>query len=275
MSGWRRTLGALGYGLRVGLPRTAGIYGASVVLFAVLCWAMVLKASQLPIDGQPRWIDYALNAYAGIRTPVPGAVIAVPMAWLLPQLLLCLIVASSPFRSVSSQGLQVLLRAGSRLSWWTAMWGWTLLGVLGFYLGAVLVWCVFGLFTGGLCGVPQDFLELALNGLNVAGLSPGQVQLALLACVATSLALAMVQIVLSVLIHPLAAFVAAVAYYIVSTLVTTKWLVGDHAMVARNKLFDEHGTSSATMLLVAASIAVVALVIGFLAFRRRSILPRE
>ncbi|SES05877.1 hypothetical protein SAMN05443377_1504 [Propionibacterium cyclohexanicum] len=217
-------------------------------------------------------MDYALNTLRGTPIPAQGDGLTLPLGWLLPQLLLAIIVASYPTFGFGGYATHALLRVGSRAGWWFAKWCWLVVSVLGFYVTGALIWSIYGVVAHGFRISPDTQVEAILNGFDVSHLTTSQVYGALAVPLVASLALSTVQMVLAFAVRPMLALVLVVGYLAMSALTGSSWLIGDYAMVARNRAFDPRGQSSAFMCLVCAAVTLVAVGLGIWSFSRRDVL---
>lgn len=272
----RRLCGVVWYDLRVGITRNRSVYVLLCMTFVLLAIFAnsALQSADVPLALS--WTDYALYASRGTPIPMAGQPkVTFPMDWLLPQVVLALLVAGSTSVDAGGYGVQVLYRAQSRASWWSAMWICTVLTVLSSYAIAAITWLAacWGLGNGQLTLQPE--VQATISGLDFADTTGGAIAGLLVLPVLTSLAISTIQMTLSLLIRPLIGILVVIGYLLASALVHSPVLIAGTSMIARNALFDPQGTTTPQAAAVSVVVCVAVAICGGAVFNRKDLLSRS
>jgi hypothetical protein len=270
---WRYLRSLIRHDLTQGFRQNALKYVLVAAVFIFLCvvaqdWSHTDQGQRLPLT----WPNYALFLIQGV--PAVGRVAELPILWLLPQVLIALLVVSYPTEDLSGYATQVLYRVGGRGPWWAAKWVWLVATVTAFYAVAALVATAFAAAAGGLTLTPNPASAAVLNTIDSTAIPLSSLYALFAVALVTSIALSTAQMVLAVILRPIAAFLLITAYLVLSGVVTGPWLIGDYAMALRNHLVDPRGLNTATMCLIGAGVTVVVAVLGGWFFRRLDLLGR-
>jgi hypothetical protein len=269
-----------------GFAHNIGKYLLAAATFVVLClffYAQVrylrienLSGALVPVPETPSIPDALIFIFKGIEVYVPSdsEPFKVPIFWMILQILLALLVATYPTNDLYNFATNTLLRAKSRSMWWLAKCAWTTLTVCTFYILCLLVVLVSSLLTGTASLMPNYLINLLINGTDTSLISYGSLVLALLVPLFVSIALSLVQVLLSFIIKPILSFIIIMAYLLVSTYFFSPLLVGDYSMFLRNALVNPSGLSSSLMIAISTAIAVVAILVGAIRLNRMSILGK-
>lgn len=276
------TLKFIAFDVRNGIARYWWKYlvafGVSLLFSLALSSELSRAQQQLGLPTAPPTLgDCLVNLVAGIPRYVfdAGYPFPFPASWLLVFLLVAYLTLAYPYRDLMGSGRQLVLASGSRLSWWASKCVWAALSVLAFFLalgvGAVL-WTV---IAGGDLGLQVSAAApTALSfGIDRSVLHPWQVGgWFFAAAVLVTIALCLVQMLVSLVIKPLLSFVVTVAILFFSAFFQTDALVGSYLMAARSSYFVNGGMQAPIGVAIALGIIVVAAVIGGLYFKNMDIM---
>lgn len=264
-----------------------GKYFLAGVTFVVLClffYAQVRylriedpqSGALLPVPETSSLPDVLVFMFKGIEVYVPSSdePFKVPIFWMILQILPALLVATYPADDLHGYAINTLLRAKSRSLWWLAKCAWTVLTICAFYTLCLLLVLVLSLLTGTGSFTPSCLINLFINGIDTSLLSSWSLVLALLVPLFVSIALSLVQVLLSFVIKPVLSFIVVMAYLLVSAYFFSPLLMGDYSMLLRNALVNPDGLSSLTMIAVSVMVAIAAAVIGAVRLSRMSILEK-
>jgi hypothetical protein len=272
---------------RMGFSRNLALYGISMVAFISLSLLFVgeiraLATSPLidaPAQGKVSgtFVDLVTYHFKGRVPYVPNQDIpfTLPFDWIAIQVFVALLVGYYPVRDFRGYASQVLIRTKNKWQWWLSKSLWVMLTVICFYLLAFLIALTVSLASGW--GIPVESAAIGgfAAGVSLAGLPPEQVVLLFLVPVLLSIALSLVQMVLSFAIGPLWAFMGLMAYNGVSAYADTNLLIGDLSMVLRNPLVGGSGLSSELSLVLSAGVSVAAIVFGAVLFKYQDVSIRK
>ncbi|WP_290996395.1 hypothetical protein [Gordonibacter sp.] len=202
-----------------------------------------------------------------------------PFTWLVMQALIAALVGHYPANDLITRGPQVLTRVGGTGTWWLAKCTWIAATVAAFYLLGLAVFIVFAAAQGNVSGPASSMLSALLNGFSLeaaSGMSNGSaLAAALVAALVLSIALSLAQVTLSLIVGPLASFVALMAFDVASAYFAFPALFASSAILCRSSLATIGGTSPSVVFAISALIAVVSLIAGALILRRRDLLTRK
>lgn len=263
----------LRHDLRAGLLRRR--YLAVPLLFAVGCFLCRMGISGQTSPGS--WMDYILFCFKGMRPLTGASGFELPIGWFL-------IFAGSLFlqldyllEDLTEAGQQVIVRTGSRRSWYLSKCLWNLL-TCGFIMALGLVTAlVFALASGGSAELTNTG-EVTMRTLGVYVEAPLTVAQALWIGVAlpylTVAAFSQLQMTLCLFCKPIISFLATVSLLVASLLFSTPWLPGNGAQTCRSALL---GGSLEPWLLTAVCMAVLlgSVIAGVIRFDRMDLLRYE
>jgi len=283
----RLFLKLLVYDIRVGFGANKALFVLAALVFSTLAlivhgqtglpYVVDPEGIKIPLTEEfPSSVDYLLFFFKGMRAinPASQEPFQLPVFWVAIQVSIALLVALYPVRDLYSYAPQNIVRAQSKLVWWLAKCFWAIATVLAFYGICLVVVLISGIASGGGVFEPNILLERFLNGLDVTRLSGADMAFMFLMPVVVSLALSLVQVLLSFVITPMMSFVALMSYHLISIIVFSPFFIADYPMILRNGALQPNGLSSVTMLLVGCGIAIAAIVIGIPLFKRKDLYPR-
>lgn len=279
---WRKLLG---HDLYCGLLRWR--YLLVPALFLLPCLTL------LQIAGHTReyeealfstaWADYLLFAFQGKEFIVridPTSPILLPITWL-AAMVGCLLMNLDYFLSdLTKEGMQVILRSGSRRGWYLSKCLWNLAACGLYCLLAFLTTLVFSLVTGGsasLASTPELSYDILNSGeQGWISLAPWQTAVAgMLLPYLTLAALSMLQMTLCLFYKPILSFIVSAGILVVSVYVRSPLVLGNGAMSIRSAFVNPEGVSPAAAALAAIAVLLVSAALGTAQFQRTDILGLE
>ena len=210
---------------------------ALVVAVAILSCASLWLSD---CEGVRSLGDYLTNMFLGMGSYTfnISSPFKLPVAWLLLLFSLLFATLRYPYKDLYGMGAHVMMRSGSRLSWWWAKCLWVALSVVLLCCLLVLVAVFWALVTAGTLSLhtTEFFLDyVAIRGDAAAYCEESVTYLA--SIFGWVLALGLVQLVASVALKPAAGFVAMVSYLFFSSFYATPLLLGNYLMAQRSSAF--------------------------------------
>lgn len=111
------------------------------------------------------------------------------------------------------------------------------------------------------------------NQMDVSKLTNGQfiVEVVVVPLIVT-VALSLLQMVISIVIHPVIGFVLSVSIYILSVYSSESWLMGNYLMLMRNRVFNSTSSiNSYKGIICSIFLSLVSLLTGYFRFRKLDI----
>lgn len=220
----------------------------------------------------------------------------IPLAWLTLLVLMGYVVTDYPTRDLGGVGSHFIVKAQSRWSWWLSKCSWVVLCAFVCWAITMAVCLAAALLTGaswdtlvrpGIAAVLEAGKNEAVNsttayGLVVnrgANLSSAEATLdpipALMGMPLSLAAIMLVQLAVSVIIHPIVGLAAYVAIAFFSTYFTTWLLPGTYLMIAKSEAFLTGGMDPLVGVSVALAIAALATACGGLVLNHKDLLGKE
>lgn len=202
-----------------------------------------------------------------------GVLFMPPIGWLLMLMLVLYVTLSYPYRDLHGFGQQVLMRGGSRRSWWVSKCVWVA-GMTGLAVVVLLVVAAIWTLIQG-----QSF-DMDLHGalLYVARGPVERLRMQetsawpfVLGALVTLLAIDWLQLALSLVLRPSIAYLGILLYLIFSAFAQHPLLVGNALMLVRWGGLIESGVDPACAGAVALGIALAAILCGGALFSRMDI----
>lgn len=202
------------------------------------------------------------------------SVFNVPVAWLSFQIGISYLIAYFAADDLDSFAKNVLIKAKSRSVWWVSKCLWCVLYIVAFY-------CVSATFILGYCifkGIdlsvkPSAELMLKLYGQNAVNTKMWlfifiAVGLPMLA----NIAIALVQLLLSLAINPVVSFATVCSLYIISAYYTNELLIGNFTMWQRSYYIVKQGVGSDIGFLLCLIIILITLLVGDIYINKKDLL---
>lgn len=220
--------------------------------------------------------DYLTNMFLGMApyTFDISSPFKLPVAWLLLLFSLLFDTLRYPYKDLYGTGAHVMMRSGSRLTWWWAKCLWVVLSVALLCCLLVLVAVLWTLATGGSLSLhtTESFLDyVAIYGDTAAHCEASVTYLA--SIFGWVLALSLIQLVLSIALKPAAGFVTMVSYLFFSSFYATPLLLGNYLMAHRNSVFG--GTIDAMSgMPLSLAVCVFAIAVGAVLIQLMDVIER-
>lgn len=255
-------------------------------LFAALVFAFVsgvfytlahASAQVGEVHSIPTMLDALIYIFRGMEVyvPIPGKPFEVPGIWLLVNLFLAFILVSYPSKDLNEYGQHMLLRARSRLQWWTAKCIWNSCCVLAFYLVGYAVILLFTAIFGkvsfemsaDICSLLSKF---HVNQSGYCNLILTVLVLPLL----TSLSLSLLQMTLEFIVKPILSYAIILMLLVASAYYYTPFLLGNESMLLRSRVAMQNGIPFYLAVAIDCTVILIAPMIGYLFFHKSDILEK-
>ena len=247
--------------------------------FCVHAWQQTAQVYQIASGGDAclSFADLVCLAWQGavVYHPDPNIPFRIPALWLTQQLYLLMFVCWLPAAPATGFWRDALVKTASRKQWWTAR-------CLAAGLFVALEYAVQYILLFALSGDRTAPFSLSVQTLEKAfsiSLEPGQREIwwvyLLLLPLCGSLALALLQMVLSLWLGAVGGFFAASVYTALAAYLDSPLLFMGYAMPLRSRLCGAHGTAPALCIAVLLAAAVLLFAVGRAVFAKMDILQEE
>lgn len=265
-------------GLLCGWHRYLAVFFLAVILFSMpyMNYQSVLQnGGQL---GEITLGNYLLSAFAGMQPYNPSSdnPFEIPIYWFALQLYLAFVVGGYANRDLAGYGKNILIRARTRAGWWLSKCIWNVASVLVYYTILFLCAVLFAAATGSVSLLPN--LQIAGEWLNVdcSAVSAQRAALVLvLAPLFSSLAVCLLQMLLSFILRPVYSYMVIAILMISSAYCYTTVLPGNWSMLLRSDVFLVGGIPLESALILALLLAVASVLIGLFFFKQCDILEKN
>ncbi len=199
-----------------------------------------------------------------------------PTMWFLLNILPCYLTLNYTAHDLSGGGIQVITRLQRKTRWWTSKCALSTITVILYYIviyAVITILC--SVFGFELSFIPDE--DLFLVRFNAIFLSADTTEfqmflaLCLMPCIVTA-TLSLVQMMLTLFIKPVFAYIAVCAYMASSVLCASPFFIANYAMPVRSSAVGVYNFDFISCLAYSAVIAAIALIIGKLKIVRMDIL---
>lgn len=257
-----------------------------LLIFAASCLYLKNNMHSLMIAGHlpnssVSFADYILYTFRGMQkySVDPENIkqgFYIPALWLLLNLYLGYIIGNYPLKDLHGYGQQILIRSKARTQWWVGKVIWNIVCVLAFYAVGYLTVIVITLATGTLSLTPSAAVALYCGGMDISGWTGnGGIIVAMIQPVISSLALCLIQMVLSFFIKSVFSYIVTIIILVLSAFYCSEFLIGNYSMMLRSNLILKGGVEFHFAVLFGCLLMAASIVIGLLRFKRMDILEKE
>lgn len=205
-----------------------------------------------------------------------GEAFLFPALWIFFFLLLLFFTLHYPTNDLGGIGKSMLLLSQKRRIWWLSKCVWCIGFVLVYFTIFYIASFLMGVCLGGEAVLQlSEYAPYALDGGMYLKDPPWNIVpgLLLIPCIACGIAL--FQVVLTLFIRPIFAYVVSCVLFISSAYFCSPFLVGNYAMLFRTSIFLDEGVSLSAGFLAAFLLIFGSIMIGYLRMERMDILTRE
>lgn len=268
----RRFRALLCYDLRYGFQNNRGKWLFALLIQVYFCTlaGRLSLISNTPIGFLER-LTFLFQGLPEYHLSQTGT-FELPVHWVAFHAFLLFLAGFYPIQELTQSGGQAFIRSSRRGYWLLSKALWVFATVAGYYLMLAGVLAVCSLASGGPWAPPAAMT--ALFGIDIAGRSLAEIALYWWAMpILVSVALCLIEVLMSLFIEPLLAFFVMLSYLVASVFWTSPILIGNYSMLLRSKLLSGNPAISTQNCFTAClSLIVIALVLGIKLFRGRDIL---
>lgn len=225
----------LKYDIRVGLEWK--FYLCLFLIFLFLGGSVCLAGREMGIM-ELGFMDYLVKIFEGIEEFQRMDRIAsfyIPKEWLLAQFPFLLYIAKYPKRDWDQRGMQMVLRSQSRVLWWLSKCIWLMVSAMLYYVVFYFAIAVVTMVGGGNLNLQiRDVWEIGFGGMS----RQEEVRILLLMPWLCSIAIGILQMLLSFILSPVIALCISIAYLVLSVAVEKSWILGNYTMLIRSHEYD-------------------------------------
>ena len=197
-----------------------------------------------------------------------------PLLWFVFQIGISYYVAYYAQKDYVDNGVVVISAGRSRSSWWISKTIWCILSVLLYNLVAFVTCAMLAVFHGASLSllISSDFFQ-AQFGYNMKFVTSGDfILIAVIVPIVITIAICLVQLLLSFMISPVTSFALICGLYVLSAYYTVWFLPGSFTMWLRSSYFDVNGLNPLSGLIIATFLSISVCVIGREYFANRDII---
>ncbi len=254
-----------------------------IFIFVFLCStfqsSISLEKAHGELNGYPNFADYIINIYKGVDVFEANNKMKpfeIPSEWLLINIFLSFIVGYYPLNDLKTYGPQILIRSKSRWQWWLSKCMWTATSVLIYYAIGYLVIIIFALFNGGISLVPIYEINTLVSGIDTYHFTWQQIVFtAMILPVITSIALSLLQMVISLFSNSILSNIIIITIIIASVYYCNPFLIGNYLMIWRNSIvIASKGVTTTMGISIGIFISIMSIWIGSIKFKKIDILSK-
>ncbi len=204
----------------------------------------------------------------------PKSSFELPLLWFIFQMGMSYFIAYYAEKDYSDNGVYVIVSGRSRSSWWFAKMIWSFLSIVAYYLVSFVSCVLFACYRGADLSmeVSYDFLK-AYFGYNMTYISYSDlIVVAVFVPIAVSIAICLVQLLLSFILSPVTSFAITCGVYVLSAYYTVWFLPGSFTMWLRSSYYDERGLNPLSGVLLSAFLVIVVCILGKEYFEKKDII---
>ncbi len=224
------------------------------------------------------FMDLILSVLGGMKEfrYEDGEMFLFPAVWIFFFLLLLFYTLRYPTQNLDGIGKSMLILSQNRWIWWFSKCVWCCAYVLMYFVLLYVSAFLMGLCLGGKLSLqPSEYAPYALDaGMYLKNppwnLIPGLLLVPLVAC-----AISLLQMVLTLWVRPIFAYVLSCVLLLSSAYFTNPALVGNYAMLFRTDIFAEEGFPLGWGFTSVALLIILSLLMGYFRTENMDILNRE
>lgn len=204
-----------------------------------------------------------------------GSTFVMPVMWMVFLLWILFASLYYPFLDLNGMGKHLLCLSGQRSIWWFSKCLWTVCNTLINYLLAFAASTVAGLCFGAKLSMEANvylYQELEMNAGNLTSETVWDTTPIFFLTALVLVALALLQLALSVAAKPLFSYLLMAAYLFAGAYVQSPALLGNFAMPARSSLLAENGLHPVLGVLLCLWVMAGSVLLGWALFEKKDIL---
>lgn len=265
---------------KLGIMYLGKLYIPVIIIVAIGCglfWRATdnfMLATNLTI--KVSFSDYLLELFKGMKIYNKDFPFSIPGMWLMVNFYLAYIIGYYPTKDLFGNGQQIIVRSQSRKLWWLSKCVWNVSAVVCYYVLIYSVMLIFAYLSGELSFSLNEVINSNVSLVDTLMLinSPFLVTIIVLPLL-TSIALALLQMLLAFLFKPLISYVVMAFIFVVSAYYCHFALLGNYLMVLRNQLVVASlGVKTMTGIIIALLLAIICSIAGLVCLKKLDILQK-
>ncbi len=251
-----------------------------IIMIMILACAQFYQETQLYLEATHQDLslsmaDYLVDVFKGMEIYIPSKddPFQIPAIWLLLNVYLAYLVASYPAKDMASFGQQIMIRSQSRRKWWLSKCLWNIITVLVFYSLIFATIFVFSLLTGEVTLVMHNEINEQVSEITTSHFTTGKLlEVVGVLTILTSMALSLLEMLLSFLIKAVYSFTIIVVVLSISAFYCHPLLIGNYLMIMRNNfIISNQGVDSAQGMVISLLIILLSTTIGYIKLKSSDI----
>lgn len=203
---------------------------------------------------------------------------SMPTMWFMFILWMQFVSLYYPFNELNGIGKHLMILSGGRGIWWLSKCAWTAVNTIVSYLLIFLSSTLCGLCFGAKLSMNASwylYKELAMNQDDITTNVSWNITSVFLFVGFVLIALALLQLLLSLLIKPLFSYFLLAGYFFAGAYFQYPALFSNYAMPARNALLITTGLDMTIGVIISLWISALSVIIGYYVFKSRDILDSD
>lgn len=197
-----------------------------------------------------------------------------PTVWLMCYLLVCYFTLNYLTEDLSQGGIQVIVRAKSRMYWWLSKCLWNVITVTLIYAISFGTLYLLSIATGKLNTLelnPEIFAKITMQPLPAAA---NNTQLFYALCImpwAVGVAINLMQMTLTLFIKPIFAFFATAGYLVIGVYYAHPTMLANYAIPIRSEMVGIYNFQTSVGLLSCLGLCLICVIVGIIIIGRKDI----
>ena len=274
----------MGYDVRNGILRKGYFYLIVLLMSGILFAGFQHKLLQgqesiSNVKEEATLMNVLFYLFAGKApfNPEVESAFLIPVVWLVIFLYPAFITLDYPFRNLTGQGIQVMIRSEERRYWWLSKCIWAFLGTISYFFVLYLSMTFFCMISGmevSLSYAPD--INQRLLEMQVEDLSENQVFcLVFILPVMTSLAVNFLQLCMGLFWDRMYCYLLSVIILFSSAYFLSPFAIGNFAMLKRSVFCDGAGLTVRQGIMVNTSLIVLSVILGAVRMEKFDILKKN
>lgn len=222
--------------------------------------------------------DYLIYFSKGIPVyiPSPDSSFNIPVMWLLFHATVGLFIMDYPLKDISESRFIPLMQAGKRITWWISKCIWNIATVISIYLLTFITIFFFVALFGKVSFSPTAEICDLISEMYVDH-AETKVLLAFVLFIplCTSIAAALLQMLLSFILSRVYAFLIVMCVAVASAYFYAPFLFFNFSMMLRNTVVYPLGFKNSTAIIIDLIVAFLSIISGYCYFKRLDILKKR
>ncbi len=246
------------------------------IIFTIICFVFAVRVvsynRMYETELAAGWTEYLMNMFKGMAEYVPnsGKRFPIPVVYMTVAIVVAYVTGDYASNDLKRQGICVITRARSRVSWYMAKVLWNITTVVLIFVIAYAVCAVFSLGKLGMdSGTWEGILRMRFpRDMTVFQILVRIIGLPLLSAITIS----QIQMAISLAVSPVAGFASVMVIHMLSAYTMAMPYIGNYGMLQRNMDFVHKGIATGWAVAVDIVLIVVVAAVGSVIFKRKNII---